>query len=94
MDDAADADDFAFLESTAARWRRQREVVRAIGARVPAIAELDTISAQLAGLADVIDAGLAGKLDESYSVLVAQAREPAGELLIAAVPILDEWLLA
>ncbi len=26
--------------------------------------------------------------------LIAQAREPAGELLIAAVPILDEWLLA
>ena len=94
MDDAADAADIAFLESTAARWRRQREAVQAIGARVPAIAELDTISTQLARLADVIDAGLAGKLDESHGALVAQAREPAGELLIAAVPILDEWLLA
>lgn len=94
IEDAADADDIAFLESTAARWRRQREAVRTIGARVPAIGELDAISMQLARLADVIDAGLSGKLDESHAALVAQARKPSGELLIAAIPVLDEWLLA
>ena len=70
------------------------DVVRSVGGRVPAIAELDAISAALARLAEVIDAGLAGKLDDSHRSLVAQAREPFGELLIAAVPVLDEWLLA
>ncbi len=94
IDDAADADDVALLESTAARWRRQRDAVRSVGGRVPAIAELDAISAALARLAEVIDAGLAGKFDDSHRALVAQAREPFGELLIAAVPVLDEWLLA
>ena len=38
--------------------------------------------------------GLAGQLGDSHRALVAQAREPIGELLIAAVPVLDEWLLA
>jgi hypothetical protein len=94
IDDAAEAEDTALLEATAARWRRQRDVVRTVGARVPAIAELEAISAQLARLADVIDAGLAGKLDDSHRALVAAAREPSGELLIAAVPVLDEWLQA
>jgi len=94
IDDAGEAEDIALLEATAARWRRQRDVVGTVGARVPAIAELEEISAQLARLADVIDAGLARTLGESHRTLVAAAREPFGELLIAAVPALDEWLQA
>ena len=94
IDDAADAEDRTLLEASAARWRRQRDVVRTVGARVPAIAELDAISALLARLADVLDAALAGKVGDAHRSIVAQAREPVGELLIAAVPALDEWLHA
>ena len=42
----------------------------------------------------MIDAAWPASCDESHRALVAQAREPFGELLIAAVPVLDEWLLA
>jgi hexosaminidase len=94
IDDAADADDRALLTAAAAGWRRQCDVVRNVGSRVPAIAELAAISAQLAQLADVLDAALAGKVDDSHRAIVTRAREPFGELLIAAVPALDEWLRA
>ncbi len=94
IDDVADAEDRALLEASAARWRRQRDVVRTVGARVPAIAELDAISALLARLADALDAALTGKVGDAHRTIVAQAREPVSELLIAAAPALDEWLQA
>jgi len=86
--------DRELLRHAAAAWRRQRDVVRTVGARVPAIAELDAISARLARLADVVDALLDGAADASHRALVVEAREPISELLIAVVPTLDAWLRA
>jgi hexosaminidase len=76
----------------AARWRRQRDVVQQLGARVPAIAELVPLSERLAQLADVVTARLDGPVGESERGVLAQAAEPVGELLIAVAPILAPWL--
>ena len=94
IDDSADVEDLRFIEATAARWRRQRDVVRTIGGRVPAIAELDSISESLARLADVVDAALEDEVTDVHRVALAQAKEPVRELLIAVTPVLDEWLRA
>ena len=92
IDGSADDDDKRLVETAATRWRRQRDVVRTVGARVPAIAELDAISQNLAELADVVDAALKDTVTDGHRAALARARDPVGELLIAVVPALDEWL--
>ncbi len=94
IDGSADPDATALIAAGAAGWRRQRDVVRAIGERVPAIAELNAISTRLAQLADVVDAALEGSVSPSHRALVEQARAPMGELIIAVAPALEEWLRA
>jgi hexosaminidase len=79
------------LEGTA-RWRRQRDVVRTLGLRVPAVAELDGLSQQLLLLADVVDARLDDTVGDRERAVVARAAEPVGELLIAVAPVLARWL--
>lgn len=91
-DDSADDEDKRLVESAATRWRRQRDVVRTVGSRVPAIAELDAISQKLADLAGVVDAALKGAVTDTHRAALARAKDPVGELLIAVVPVLDEWL--
>jgi len=92
FDGSADSADRRLVEASAARWRRQRDVVRAIGERVPAIAELSSISAQLAQLAEVVDAALAGTVTQSHRAILSEAKAPMSELIIAVTPVLDEWL--
>ncbi len=94
IDGSADDRDTAVLDAAAGRWRRQRGVVRTLSARIPAIAELDTISARLARLADVVDAALAAELTEAHREILAESMAPVGELIIAVTPVLDEWLRA
>ena len=94
FDGSADAADRRLVVESAARWRRQRDVVRAIGDRVPAIAELNTISTQLARLADVVDAALAGTVTQSHRVILSEAQPPMSEMIIAVTPVLAEWLRA
>ena len=91
LDGAADAD-IAFITTAVAGWRRQREAVRRIGERVPAVAELNTISMRLAELADVVDAALARRVAPSHRALLERASAPVGELIIAVTPALDDWL--
>ena len=66
--------------------------MRTVAGRVPAIAELETISQRLADLADVVDAALQGVVTDAHRAALARAKDPVGELLIAVVPALDEWL--
>jgi hypothetical protein len=80
------------VAAAATRWRRQRDVVRSVGARVPAIAELEVISQKLADLADVVDAALQDAVTHAHRAALARAKDPVGELLIAVVPALDDWL--
>jgi hexosaminidase len=91
-DEAADDEDRKLLIEAAAGWRRQRDAVRTIGARVPAIAELETISQRLASLAEVIEAALTERVGASHRATLNAAKEQVGELLIAAVPALDDWV--
>jgi len=90
--DPADAGARAEVREGAARWRRQRDVVRTLGRRVPAVAELDVLSERLSLLADVVDARLNGAVDQREHAVVARAAEPVGELLIAVAPVLARWL--
>jgi hexosaminidase len=92
IDGSADDEDRRLVEVAATRWRRQRDVVRTVGGRVPAIAELETISQRLADLADVVDAALQDAVTDAHRAALARAKDPVGELLIAVVPALDEWL--
>jgi hexosaminidase len=90
--DPADRDARTAVAEAAARWRRQRDVVRTLSARIPAVAELDPLSEQLALLADVVDSRLDGAVGQREKAVVAAAGEPIGELLIAVVPVLTRWL--
>jgi hexosaminidase len=92
IDGSADDEDRHLVEAAATRWRRQRDVVRTVGARVPAIAELEAVSQKLADLADVVDAALRDVVSDANRAALARAKDPVGELLIAVVPALDEWL--
>ena len=76
--------DIGRLRRTAAGWRHQRQCVERLGARVPAIAELDSVSAVLRDLADALDRFLDG---EPASV-PDEALEPQGEYVLAiAAPL-------
>jgi hexosaminidase len=92
IEGSADDDDRQMVAAAATRWRRQRDVVRTVGARVPAIAELEAISQKLADLADVVDAALQDAVTDAHRAALARAKDPVGELLIAVVPTLDDWL--
>lgn len=94
IDESADDSDRRLLLEAAAGWRRQVAAVRAVGARVPAIAELEPISQRLATLAEVIEAALTEHVGRAHRTAVAAAKDPIGELLIAAVPALDDWVHA
>ena len=94
IDGSADDTAVALIKTSAVRWRRQREAVRTIGERVPAVAELNTISLRLAELADVADAARTGAVSSSHRALLERAKAPVGELIIAVTPVLDEWLRA
>jgi hexosaminidase len=94
IDGSADGEDRRLLEEAAAGWRRQRDVVKTVGARVMQIAELDEISARLAPLADVVEAALAGRAGDAHRAKLAHAQQPVGELVIAVTTSLDEWLRA
>jgi len=87
-----DADARAMLTDAAARWRRQRPVVETLAGRSAAIAELQTLARRLCGLADVVEACLAGKVTDAHRRAVAAALEPEAELLIAVAPSLARWL--
>ncbi len=92
IDGSADAEDIALIQAAAAGWRRQRHVVRTLGPRVSRIAELDTVSATLERLADVVDAALAGRVTDAHRQTLAESRKPVGEVIVAVTPVLDEWL--
>ena len=92
IDESADDADRKLLIETAAGWRRQRDAVRSIGERVSAVAELDAVSQRLASLADVIEAALTEHVGAAHRAAVAAAKEPFGELVIAAAPALDDWI--
>ena len=92
IDESADAEDKRLVADAATRWRRQRDLVQRLGARIPAIAELDAISQKLAVLADVIDAASNDTITDQHRASVAQAKDPVRELLIAVVPVIQEWL--
>ena len=89
---SADAADRRLVVEGAAGWRRQRDVVRVVGERVPAIAELSAISTHLARLADVVDAALTGSVAQSHRMILSEAKPAMNELIIAVTPVLDEWL--
>jgi hypothetical protein len=89
---SADAADRRLVVEGAAGWRRQRDVVRLVGERVPAIAELSAISTHLARLADVVDAALTGSVAQSHRMILSEAKPAMNELIIAVTPVLDEWL--
>ena len=72
------------LRETAAAWRRQRQCVQRLAATVPAIAELDGVSALLHELADLLERFLDG---EPVTV-PDEAFEPRGEYVLAvAAPL-------
>ena len=76
--------DIGRLRETAVGWRQQRECVQRLGATVPAIAELDGVSAVLRDLADVLDRHLDGR----PAAVPDAAFEPWGEYLLAvAAPL-------
>jgi len=76
--------DIGRLRETAAGWRQQRRCVKRLGATVPAIAELDGVSAALQDLADVLDRFL----DGAPAHVPDDAFEPRGEYLLAvAAPL-------
>jgi hexosaminidase len=90
--DPGDSSARALVLDAATRWRRQRDVVRQLGARVPAVAALDGLSERLAQLADVVVARLEGSVGERERAVVVHAADPVGELLIAVAPVLAHWL--
>ena len=76
--------DIGTLRETVAAWRRQRPCVRRLGARIPAIAELDRVSASLHDLGE----RLARFLDGEPSTVPDEALEPLGEYVLAvAAPL-------
>lgn len=80
--------DVAKLRETAVGWRQQRRCVQRLGATVPAIAELDGVSAVLRDLADALDR----HLDGAPAHVPDDAFEPQGEYLIAvAAPLAERF---
>ena len=76
--------DIRRLRETAAGWRQQRGCVKRLGATVPAIAELDGVSALLRDLADALDR----HLDGAPAHVPDGAFEPRGEYVLAvAAPL-------
>lgn len=76
------------LRETAAAWRRQRRCVQRLGATIPAIAELDGVSASLGDLADLLDRFL----DGAPATVPDDAFEPRGEYLLAvAAPLAERF---
>src|SRR5262249_35172082 len=75
VDETADDEDRKLLIETAAGWRRQREAVRSIGARVPAVAELESISQRLASLAEVIEAALTERVGATHRATLNAAKD-------------------
>ena len=82
--------DIGELRETAAAWRRQRRCVQRLAATVPAIAELDGVSALLRELADPLDRFLAGE----PATVPDDALEPRGEYLLAVAAPLAARLAA
>ena len=76
------------LRETAAAWRRQRQCVKRLAPTVPAIAELDGVSASLQELADLLDRFL----DGAPASVPDDAFEPRGEYLLAvAAPLAERF---
>lgn len=76
--------DVGTLRETVAAWRRQRPCVRRLGARIPAIAELDQVSASLHDLGERLERFLDGE----PSTVPDDALEPRGEYVLAvAAPL-------
>ncbi len=82
--------DIGRLRETAVGWRQQRECVKRLGATIPAIAELDGVSAVLRDLADVLDR----HLDGAPAHVPDDALEPRGEYLLAVAAPLAARLAA
>lgn len=80
--------DIGKLRGTAAGWRRQQRCVKRLGATVPAVAELDGVSALLRDLADLLDRFLDGE----PATVPDDAFEPRGEYLLAvAAPLAERF---
>lgn len=80
--------DIGRLRETAVGWHRQRECVQRLGTTVPAIAELDGVSAVLQDLADALDRFL----DGAPAHVPDNAFEPHGEYLLAvAAPLAERF---
>ena len=80
--------DVGKLRETVAAWRRQRRCVQRLGATVPAIAELDGVSALLREVADLLDRFLDGE----PATVPDEAFEPRGEYVLAvAAPLAERF---